>query len=253
MELKVVTFNIRIQSASDFAARVDRISKRINDSSADIICFQELSTSMQKLLAEKTPDYVFVGGGRDATRLGEGTPIAYKRDRFVLQEFRTRWLSDKPTVPNSCFECDQGHPRIYTFALLSDHDTEKHFRIYNTHFDYRGKNARILESKMLRDEIAKDDEIFKGIPFVITGDFNAMPQTEEIKIISERDDLTDISSQIEQTFNGYDKPFDRDKELKIDYIFVSDGIVCTGTELWSEKVNGEYLSDHFPILSYLSF
>ena len=251
MNINLVTFNIKIQSASSLASRIDRIAKRIRTSDADIVCFQEMSTDMQYVAAASLPEYVFIGGGRNSNRCGEGTPIAYKRERFVLQEFRTRWLSATPTVPESTFGGDQsGCPRVYVLAFLTDLKTGGHLRVYNTHFDHKGKNARYSEATLLINEIEKDNEIFET-PFVITGDLNAMPHTKEIKLISEREGITDVTNHFEQTFNAYDEPFDYGEEAKIDYIFVSDGIVCKDTELWNEKENGEYLSDHFPIFASL--
>lgn len=248
MKIKLVTFNIRIQSPEDFAVRVPAIVKKIRSAEPDVICFQELSSEMQKVISPQLTEYTFIGGGRDGRRLGEGTPIAYKKDRFVVGEFRTRWLSDTPYVPASSFGGDQsGCPRIYTFACLTDSTDGVSIRIYNTHFDHVGALARSKEADLILKAAADDAENFP-YPAVLVGDLNATPEKVEIRKISNSDMFTDVTDHFEQTFNNFGKTVNKD-ESKIDYVFISDGILCTETELWNDVKDGKYLSDHFAIMA----
>lgn len=253
MKLKLVTFNVRIVTdAADFEPRAKTIADKINLERPDIICFQELSTQMKAILAPLVPDYSFIGGGRYSNRLGEGVPTAYRSDRFAVSEYRTRWLSPTPMLPESRFGGDQsGCPRIYTFTLMTDTMSGESIRVYNTHFDHVGAAARSLEADMLLSAIMADADDFP-YPAVLVGDLNATPEKPEIRKLSQSGILTDITDHFEQTFNYFDQPFDYENEHKIDYIFISDGISCHSTELWTYTPDGKYLSDHFGIMAELS-
>lgn len=251
MKLKLVTFNVRISRPTEFALRVGPIADKINLEQPDIICFQELSTEMKAMLAPLVPDYTFVGCGRLENRLGEGTPTAFRSDRFVISEYRTRWLSQTPMIPASRFVCDQSPcTRLYTFSLLTDVATGESLRVYNTHFDHVGANARSMEADMILSAISEDKNAFP-FPAVFVGDLNATPEKPEIVKLSSSGMLTDITNHFEQTFNYFDEPFDYENEHKIDYIFISDGITCHDTELWTYTPEGKYLSDHFGIMATL--
>lgn len=250
MKLKLVTFNIRIQSAKDFSVRLPGIVEKIKNSDADVICFQELSCDMKSVLAPLLPDYIIVGGGRNSDRLGEGVPIAYKKDRFVVSELRTRWLSDTPYVPSSRFNGDQsGCPRVYVYACLTEVNEGITFRVYNTHFDHVGKDARFKEAQMILNAVREDFDNYP-YPSILTGDLNATSDTPEIRMIVESGLFIDVTDHFEQTFNNFGGHVE-EFETKIDYIFISEEILCTQTELWDDTFNGNYLSDHFAIAADL--
>lgn len=251
MKLKLVTLNIRITNPVDFETRAHDIADKIHTEFPDIICFQELSTQMKAVLAPLVPEYTFIGGGRYFNRLGEGTPIAFKSDRFVISEFRTRWLSATPYIPESRYIGDQGGcPRVYTYSLLTECSSGESLRVYDTHFDKEGKNARLMEADVMLETI-KDDTVRFQYPAVLVGDLNATPEKPEIRKIAECGFLTDITSHFEQTFNYFDEPFDYENEHKIDYIFITDAISCIDTKLWDYTPDGRYLSDHFGIMATL--
>jgi len=247
MKFRIVTLNVKIDSPEGFAKRLPLIIEKINYESPYVICFQEMSDAMCSQIMEGLPQYAFVGGGRNTDRLGEGTPIAYMKGKILISEFHTRWLSDKPYVPASTFGGDQsGCPRIYTFGLFTHTESRLTFRIYNTHFDHVGSKARFKEAKMLKKEIIADSSFFP-YPYILCGDLNAMPNTREIKHISDSDGFNDLTDGFVQTFNNFGKEINFETESKIDYIFVSNEIKCRECHLWCEDKDGLYLSDHYGI------
>ena len=52
-------------------------------------------------------------------------PVAFKRDRFELQYFDQRWLSDTPFEPGSRFADQSGCPRIFVVCTLRDRMEDK--------------------------------------------------------------------------------------------------------------------------------
>lgn len=245
-KIKVMTFNLRVEVFEDginsFSNRKDRVLSVIKDHNPDIIGFQEATESMKKWLNVVLNDYIVVGCGRDNQYGGESTPIAYKKDKFDLIELTNFWLSNTPSVPASTYGLDQsGCPRIVTSTILRHKDTNKRFHYINTHLDHVGRQARLLSSKQLINFIKE-----KEIPCVLTGDFNALPNSPEIKEITNY--LNDLTVNIKGTFHEFGK---LDKPTKIDYIFTNLNADIQETYIIDEKpIDGVYVSDHHQICGY---
>lgn len=245
-KIKVMTFNLRVEVFEDginsFSNRKDRVLSVIKDHNPDIIGFQEATESMKKWLNVVLNDYIVVGCGRDNQYGGESTPIAYKKDKFDLIELTNFWLSNTPSVPASTYGLDQsGCPRIVTSTILRHKDTNKRFLYINTHLDHVGRQARLLSSKQLINFIKE-----KEIPCVLTGDFNALPNSPEIKEITNY--LNDLTVNIKGTFHEFGK---LDKPTKIDYIFTNLNADIQETYIIGEKpIDGVYVSDHHQICGY---
>ena len=245
-KIKVMTFNLRVEVFEDginsFSNRKDRVLSVIKDHNPDIIGFQEATESMKKWLNVVLNDYVVVGCGRDKHYGGESTPIAYKKDKFDLIELTNFWLSNTPSVPASTYGLDQSDcPRIATSTILRHKETNKRFCYINTHLDHVGSQARLLSSKQLINHIKE-----KGIPCVLTGDFNAIPNTPEIKEITNY--LNDLTVNIKGTFHEFGK---LDEPTKIDYIFTNLNADIQETYIIDEKpIDGVYVSDHHQICGY---
>lgn len=245
-KIKVMTFNLRVEVFEDginsFSNRKDRVLSVIKDHNPDIIGFQEATESMKKWLNVVLNDYVVVGCGRDKHYGGESTPIAYKKDKFDLIELTNFWLSNTPSVPATTYGLDQSDcPRIATSTILRHKETNKRFCYINTHLDHVGSQARLLSSKQLINHIKE-----KEIPCVLTGDFNAIPNTPEIKEITNY--LNDLTVNIKGTFHEFGK---LDEPTKIDYIFTNLNADIQETYIIDEKpIDGVYVSDHHQICGY---
>ncbi|QOV18982.1 endonuclease/exonuclease/phosphatase family protein [Blautia liquoris] len=245
--MKVVTFNIRCDygqdDANSFQYRRDLIVKKIRDEKPDIICFQEVLPHVAAWLKKELTEYTIVGCGRGDKLDGEETSIAYKKSRINLLYLDFFWLSPTPRVPGSCYEDQSECPRICTKAVFYDYLSGEKYRFYNTHLDHVGVKAR---EKGI-DQILADmraEEIYKNVPVVITGDFNAFPDSDELSNIFAEPDLSDATASIQQSFHDYGKV----KKLeKIDYIFVSTSLKEGQVKVWDDVADGIYLSDHYPI------
>lgn len=253
MKIKIVTFNVRIDSTEGYTERFKLIKEKIAAESPDVICFQEMSEKMLKVTVRGLDEYYVVGGGRNTNRLGESVAIAFKKERFVLGNCRTKWLSPTPHVPSSQFTIDQsGCPRVSTMISLTDIESETTFRVYNTHLDHVGKLARIKGITQIIEDIKKDDLIYPSFA-ILTGDLNATPDSDVVETIKNEGGLVDVTDKFVKTFNNYGKPYRQWDADKIDYIFTSPDIVCVSSVLWDEMPDGKYMSDHFAICAELEF
>ncbi len=248
MKLKIMTFNIRYGYADDginaFENRKPRIIEMIRKESPDIIGFQEVLPFVRKWIIETFPEYYAVGAGREARYEGESALIAYKKMDFQLVACESKMLSPTPFEPGSRYEdSDQsGCPRVYTKLLLMPDNADEPFCVYNVHTDHVGVIARKLETEQLLQDICSCD-----YKFVLTGDFNATPETAEIKVLTENKarKIIDATENIGATFHGYGT---RANPPKIDYIFVGESVKVLSSGLVpDERKGGIYQSDHYAV------
>ena len=249
-KIKVISFNLRVAVKVDginyFDNRLPRIIEFLKEEKPDVVGFQEVNQHMKDLLSESIDDYVLIGSGREKDYSGESALIGYRKDKFDLISFENFWLSATPTVPGTRYGFDQSTcPRITSAALLKMRGAGDPFWFVNTHLDHKGETARLLGAIQLMQFVSTKRE-----HCIITGDFNAFPDSPEIKIMTETQayPLLDATANIESTFHAFSPKF----YGKIDYIFTS--LKCDSTQgiLYDdEPVEGIYLSDHRPVGAFV--
>ena len=246
MNMKVMTFNLRVDAPVDginrFEPRQPRILEAIRSNDPDIIGFQEASDIMRKWLRDELTDYVVVGCGRLADYRGESVVLAYKKDTFEALWTECFWLSMTPNVPGSTYGIDQSScPRVTTVACLKHKDAAEPFVFCNTHLDHKGKTARLLSSSQLIQYLSS-----KPYKFVLTGDFNAYPDSPEITAFTTANlGIVDTTSELGGTFPNFGK---HQVKTKIDYIFTT--LPCDKANSYiveDDGVEGIYISDHHPV------
>jgi endonuclease/exonuclease/phosphatase family metal-dependent hydrolase len=95
-------------------------------------------------------------------------------------------------------------------------------------------------------------QIAGDLPVILTGDFNASPDSEPIQIIVKSGflaDTRDLAKEVrgpQWSFHGFGMSNLDDRKL-IDFIFVSEGIGVNLYENIFEEVGTTYHSDHNPI------
>ncbi|HRH42045.1 MAG TPA: endonuclease/exonuclease/phosphatase family protein, partial [Pyrinomonadaceae bacterium] len=223
--LKVMTYNIRLDLASDkdndWNHRKDFFSSQIQFYEPDIFGVQEALPNQINDLTTLLPKYNHIGIGRDGVGKGEASAIFYDKTRFKVTNEQTFWLSETPDKVSKGW--DASYIRICTYALFKDNQTKKSFWFFNTHLDNDGVKARTKGVEMI---LAKMKEVNKkNYPVIFTGDFNSEPGSE--LLINLRKVMTDSreASEIKPfgptgSFNGfkYNEPVTR----LIDYIFVDN-------------------------------
>ena len=249
--LKIMTFNTRVdvdKGAIDFELRKYRISELIATEKPALIGFQEVSDRVKSEFLDILDGYYIVGCGRKKDYSGESAAVAYRKDMFELLSLENFWLSSTPNIPGSRYGGDQSTcPRITTALLLVEKHSENPFLFINTHLDHIGSMARLSGSIQLMQYIASHKE-----PCILTGDFNAGPNSKEIRILLDNEHLglVDCTANIKGTFHDYGKI--TDNMAKIDYIFtnfscdIEKTYVCT-----DEAPNGTYYSDHLAVCAYI--
>ncbi len=257
--IDAMSFNIRYDNPEDgkqnWHHRKENVVRMINFYDLDIIGMQEVLVTQLNYLEANIEQYGIVGVGReDGKKKGEFAPIFYRKNRFKKLKSGTFWLSDTPQKVSRGWDADL--ERIATWAVFKDKATGKEFIFMNTHFDHIGEVARVESAKLLKQ---KSMELAKGLPLILTGDFNLVPESEGIKTLIEPDGdntLVNSSSVAASTYGpdwttcGFDNRPLKERKI-IDYIFVKEVSKVNKYAVFSEMLNDIFLSDHCPVFAQI--
>lgn len=259
--IRVMTFNIRYDNPRDsinaWPNRAEQVVEFIKDEDPDFFGMQEVLSHQYAYLDSALSDYTSQGVGRDdGLKGGEMNPVFFKKDKFDMVRTITFWLSDTPDFPGSK-GWGASLPRIVTWMELVNKDTHDHFFFFNTHFAHDSDSARIKSSEILLNRVS---EISQGFPFIITGDFNMLPDSRGYSILTGPDESVSLLKDsyfiseekpagAAYTFNGFsDKP----GAGRIDYIFVRNGMKVLNHKTVQRKNGSIFISDHWPVFAEVS-
>jgi len=256
--IRVMSFNIRYGTANDgdnhWNKRHPLVLKTIQEFRPDLLGTQEVMDFQAEYLRKHLEGYLSVGRSREKDpNRGEQCTIFYDQNRFAKLEWGQFWLSKTPDEIASK-SWDSSLPRIATWIRLRDRKSEREFVFLNTHFDHRGKLAR-LESARL---IAKQVPTF-SLPVIISGDFNCpegsppynvLTKTAPVKIVDSYRQVWPNKSSREGTFNGFRGI---DNGARIDWILFTAPFHCESASIIRFQENNRYPSDHFPVTAILQF
>ena len=238
--LKAMSFNVWVSSPT--SDRKESVRQTIMAYMPDTIGVQEASPTWMKYLGDSLKDiYAYVGLGRDGGANGEHSAIFYRKDRFKLVTTGTKWMSATPDVVSKFKESSLN--RVFTYAILLEKSTNKEIMVVNTHLEHTSAEARNLQVAVLMDFL-KD---YTDYPIVLTGDFNANPESEVYRrVTAQLADSSKIAQKSEQhyTFHNYGKA-----STYIDYAFVSQkNIAVSHYRVITEQMNGMLPSDHYALV-----
>ena len=252
-ELKVMSFNIRYGSARDGNNRWDLRKELVGDTiqtfSPDLLGLQETMPFQAEYLKQHLEAYNYVGWTRDKDPNGEQCGIMFRAKRFELVKSGQFWLSETPET-NASKSWDSSLPRVATWVVLKDKMNDgKSFLFINTHFDHRGKQARLESAKLIKSWLAEN---YKEKPIVVTGDFNTGISTKPYsKLVNEQppglvDSFASFGWDTKNTgtFNGFRGTT---SGARIDWILTSKHLKIKDAAIDQTNEKGRYPSDHFPV------
>ena len=246
--LRVMSFNMlfdlydkQLTPENRWPERKKRIIEYILHAKPDIIGSQELQNNQRLDLLEALGDeYILFGNER---------AILYRKDRLKLLNHR-----ESGRFMTACFE-----------------DCKKRcFTVINTHFSFSSIECRLAEAKQL----ASMARSIQG-PLIVTGDFNTFPLRPELPLpffdgdyilsviesggLKDSHDITacgrfgpiastNLCSETMLPFKDTFCP-----GVILDHIFVNDCVKVKCTAIDPAKVDGCYLSDHFPVIADVDF
>ena len=259
----IMSFNIRYPNPDDgmnyWPRRKEMVASMITFYGADLIGVQEAFRSQLDELMDLLPAYQWVGlcrtdGSTAPDPDNEFSAIIYKTSRFEVIRNETFWLSEHPEEVGKK-GWDAALPRIVSWAEMKDKTTNKNFFHFNTHFDHRGKEARKNSARLV---LQKLHEIAGDQPVLLSGDFNARPESIPYRTLVNEENEFHVKDAILLSKNRHHGPWSTSTSGfkfpgvpggRIDYIFVKNGVEVIKHAILSDSWGGRLPSDHLPVFA----
>ncbi|MFA9188201.1 endonuclease/exonuclease/phosphatase family protein [Flavobacterium sp. FBOR7N2.3] len=256
--LKVMTYNIRLDVASDgensWSHRKDYFNSQIQFYEPDVFGIQEATPNQVIDIATALPEYNYVGIGREEEGKGESSNIFYKKEHLKIHSSATFWLSETPNKISRGW--DAACNRVCTYALFEDQKNKQMFWVFNTHLDHMGEEARTKGIELILHKMKELNT--KNYPVIFMGDFNLEPSSERIIALKKvMNDTRDFSENKpfgpSGTFNNF--KHNEPVTLLLDYIFISqqNTFKVKKFAVLSDSKDLKYPSDHLPVYTELSY
>lgn len=250
-EWTVGSFNIRYDNPDDpltWDERGEEVVRAI--AFFDVVGLQEVLPNQRRDILHGLPWMSSYGLTRNSDGTGEACPILWQKDKYDLIHAETRWFAEDWSEPSTAWDAHM--PRIATIVLLYEKATGKTIRIINAHLSHVGHESRMASVQLLKlwASTKNSDAV------VVLGDFNALPESDEIKLLSDgvlTDSYSKPQNRCRRNFGTY-TTFDPAKQgsERIDYIFIQGAeVVWTCADEYIK--NGMYISDHLPVHTALKW
>ena len=217
--LRICTSNIRgdkpVDGVNQWQYRRDSLCNLYLHHALDVVGLQEAVPAQRADICRLT-GYAFVG---DSTLLD---PILYNPARVEPLENGMFWYSES-MMPHTR-GWDAKYERYCTWARFKDKRNDKEFYVFNTHFDHRGD------------------------PLFIIGDLNSHDYTEAYRVMAANYTDSRLATPLAFGPEGTGHNFGGVHPVRIDYIFVNDGVEILTYRAVDEAYEGNrFPSDHYPV------
>lgn len=254
IELKFMSFNIRLNSSSDgsnaWDYRQEAAVKMIQDQKPVCIGMQEVQPGQNSYLKSKLTEYGVYGLGRnsasapeDSSSTDECMMVYWLKSEVDLVSYGTFWLSETPDVKS--YGWDATIRRTCTWCMFRHKATKQLFYFFNTHFDHKGETARTESVKLIVKKI-KEINFGDNRPVVLVADFNSNTSHERFVPLHEymKDARTNAAiTDDHYTYNGWGK-----SSSTIDHLFYrGEGCEALEYHTVTENYGVPYVSDHYPV------
>jgi len=182
--VQMMSWNIRLDTAADkelaWPHRAQRVTQWLQQQQPDVLGLQEVLHHQLQQVQQALPDYQVVGVGRaDGKTAGEYSPVLFNPRRFTLLDSGTFWFNPDNQIGLPGW--DAALPRICSWVLLQDKQTQQQWRVLNLHLDHQGAEARRQSIRLLAAKLAAWPT--GAIP-VIMGDFNPAPDDGVVALMA---------------------------------------------------------------------
>lgn len=254
--LCVMTFNLRYASATPpnaWSQRRPVMKACIEKLAPDLIGTQEGLYPQLKDLAADLPAYAWIGTGRDGGSRGEFMAVFYRTERFEPMGYDHFWLSDTPEVIGSS-TWGNTNRRMVTWVRFRDRRSGQEFYFWNTHLDHALQPAREKGATLIRERL---DALKTKLPVLLVGDFNAAAGANKAyDLLVANAGLQDLWLQAAErrneelnSFHNFTGP--KSGGIRIDWLLGRGVGSVSAAEIITYAENGQYPSDHFPVVAWL--
>lgn len=213
LDIRAMSFNVLVSGTKTeqttelygsltFQERMEAGVEMLLDLLPDVCGLSECRVAQYKYLTgmRKFTNVFGIVGSDEVPGTGEeGTYVVYRKDRLEVVRTETRWLSLTPGEQGSLFpEAEEAmrqhpgearfYPRKAVYALMRDKATGVEFVFCSTHLAYNACDksvAAIIREKQAAVMVQQLQELFPGVPYLLTGDMNCAPNSAPYSVLLE--------------------------------------------------------------------
>jgi len=243
----LMTFNIRYGTAGDgdnsWEFRKEHVVETIRSAQPAALAIQEALLGQLQYIDEHLPGYKKIGVHRGGITKGEFSGLLIDTSKLEWLEDGQIWLS--PTPDEISKGWDAALERTATWVKVRKVNTSSpSMLLWSTHFDHRGKQARLESAKLI---VEKSQELSEGkIPVAIMGDFNCTPGSEPYKVFEEAGYQLSLQCRDCGTFHAFTGS---NQVPRLDYILLNEKWDIVSSETLRPRKNGRCASDHDPVVA----
>jgi len=253
--LTVMTYNLRYASDSQpnaWSVRRPVAAAMVRATKPDLMGTQEGLYRQLVDLGTDLAEYRWIGLGREGGSHGEFMAVFYRPERFEALEYDHFWLSDTPDRIGSASWGNQVR-RMVTWVRFLDRESAREFVFVNTHLDHQSQPSREKSAELILERLKKIQSLG---PQILVADFNAAAEKNRVY-----DQLVNAGAFVDTwtvaqergdaigTFHNYQGP--QADGGRIDWILMRGPWQVESTEVVTFEQQGQYPSDHFPVLARL--
>lgn len=256
MDLCLVTCNIRFDNPADgpnsWEHRRDFLKDILLSHSPDIIATQEGRFHQLQELNTLLPGYDIIDSHR--AWIGERMYPTFflKKGSFEFMKSEDIWLSETPDIAGSK-SFGSAFPRLMTWMKIQPVGSDRDFWVVNTHLDHIKEETRLGQVKVLSSQIKKFWN--PSDPLIIMGDFNAGPASSVRKHLETEFALQDTWKLFNQMEESSHHPFSGEEPngKRIYWILADKKLKINSSSLDKSSRGGRFPTDHFPVVTKISF
>lgn len=249
-DLVVMTMNLRFGLADDgdngWVHRKSVVRQILGQYPAQFIGFQEVNHFQAEFLIKNLPSHNYVGWHNRGIKWWQSIMIFYDRSWTCLAH-KHYFLSETPEIPSKLEgskwprQCVIGWFRAPARGQAESQAESREFIMVNTHFDFAPqvqKDSAALIMGFLSD-------FPRGLPLVITGDFNANPGSPAYEFFLRNGFKEVFSNEAITTFHEFEG---KETGRQIDWILFREGLAPDSPKVIKDSFSGRFPSDHYPLM-----
>lgn len=271
LKLKILSANIRLsyqesetltkdilvedeKNGIGWKDRKDLCGEVIAKQNADIIALQESRDVQVKDIRKHLKNYASYGLSHLAPEYYPTNAILYSADKFTAVSCGGFYLSQTPHIEGS-IGWDALRPRFVNWIDLKEKSTGRELRVWNTHIDHKGKEAKTKQVDMILEAASV---LPADRPQIFAGDFNQNDSTTGIKNIKkagwtdtyvavhpDEPSTNTVHQFYGEKYADFLKKQGKKPGARIDFIFVKGPIKPLAAEIIRDHDGDKYPSDHY--------
>lgn len=228
--LRVLAYNIKHGQGMDLKIDLERIAKVIARENPDVVTLQEVDKNCKRS-----------GSVDQAAELGKLLKMNHRFGKFMdFQggEYGMAVLSRFPIEATTVHKLPEGaEPRCALEVVVKSPNWPGRFSLVGIHNDWTSEELRVKQVSSLIDFLKKQKH-----PVVLAGDFNAVPNSDSLKLIG-KNGFQMLRKKRTNTWSSVDP------KVEIDFIFAK-GFPAFSYE--DKVIDEKVASDHRPIAVVIS-